>query len=166
MPDIDQQVHYTSLTSRESEVLELVATGLSNQQIADVLVITIHTVKEHLKNIFTKLDVNKRTMAVARAREIGLVSDDDVEANTDNFPKGNLPHLIMPLIGRDEGTQLLAKSDVRLITIHSPGGVGKTHFALEMAHQQQTNFKDGVYFVPVASLTSSVFFAVGSRPHP
>lgn len=61
------------LTEREGEVLNLVAKGLSNREIADVLVVTLGTVKKHLNNIFSKLYVSNRTQAVARAREIGLL---------------------------------------------------------------------------------------------
>ena len=61
------------LTLRELEVLELLAVGDSNQTIADKLVITVRTVKKHTSNIYGKLNVSKRTQAVARARELGLV---------------------------------------------------------------------------------------------
>lgn len=64
------------LTPREMEVLQLVATGASNQDIADELVITVRTVKKHLSNILGKLNVNNRTQAVAYARELGLIFSD------------------------------------------------------------------------------------------
>jgi LuxR family maltose regulon positive regulatory protein len=64
------------LTSREMEVLQLIATGDSNQVIADKLVITVRTVKKHTTNILGKLDVSNRTQAVARARELGLITSD------------------------------------------------------------------------------------------
>ncbi|HSL31346.1 MAG TPA: LuxR C-terminal-related transcriptional regulator [Anaerolineales bacterium] len=62
------------LTPRELEVLHLIAAGHSNQAIADQLVITLSAVKKHTGNIFGKLNVNSRTQAVARARELGLFS--------------------------------------------------------------------------------------------
>jgi LuxR family maltose regulon positive regulatory protein len=65
-----------ALTSREMEVLELLAAGDSNQTIADKLVITVRTVKKHTGNIYGKLNVSSRTQAVARARELGLLSTD------------------------------------------------------------------------------------------
>ncbi len=64
------------LTPREMEVLQLVSAGDSNQAIADKLVITVRTVKKHITNILGKLSASNRTQAVARARELGLLSSD------------------------------------------------------------------------------------------
>lgn len=63
----------TSLTSREIEVLELVAQGSSNKKIAQTLVLTEATVKSHLVHIFAKLNVNSRTAAVAKAQDLGIL---------------------------------------------------------------------------------------------
>jgi LuxR family maltose regulon positive regulatory protein len=62
------------LTSRELEVMQLIAAGNSNQTIAEKLVITVSTVKKHTGNIFGKLNVSSRTQAIARARKLGLIS--------------------------------------------------------------------------------------------
>jgi LuxR family maltose regulon positive regulatory protein len=64
------------LTSRDLEVLHLIAAGDSNQAIADNLVITVSAVKKHTGNIFGKLNVNSRTQAVARARQLKLLPAD------------------------------------------------------------------------------------------
>ncbi|UCC88402.1 MAG: AAA family ATPase [Anaerolineales bacterium] len=64
------------LTPREMEVLALLAAGDSNQTIADKLVITLRTVKKHTGNIYGKLNASSRTQAVARARQLGLLSTD------------------------------------------------------------------------------------------
>jgi LuxR family maltose regulon positive regulatory protein len=56
------------------EVLQLIATGDSNQTIASRLVITLSAVKKHTGNIFRKLNVSNRTQAVARARLLELLS--------------------------------------------------------------------------------------------
>ncbi|CAH0118227.1 Serine/threonine-protein kinase PknD [Paenibacillus sp. CECT 9249] len=61
------------LTERELDVLNLMAAGLSNQEIADRLVIAVGTVKYHVKNIFAKLHVKRRTMAVAEAKKYNLI---------------------------------------------------------------------------------------------
>jgi predicted ATPase/DNA-binding CsgD family transcriptional regulator len=63
-----------ALSRRELEVLSLVAAGYSNREIARQLVVTVGTVKKHLNNIFGKLQVSNRTQAVARARELRLLS--------------------------------------------------------------------------------------------
>ncbi len=65
-----------ALTSRELEVLQLIAAGDSNRPIAEKLVITVSAVKKHTGNIYGKLNVNSRTQAVARARQLGLLSAD------------------------------------------------------------------------------------------
>ena len=62
-----------ALSDREHEVLCLIAAGLTNQEIAERLVISLRTVKFHTSNIFAKLAVTNRTQAVARARELDLL---------------------------------------------------------------------------------------------
>ena len=62
-----------TLSQRELEVLRLVAQGLSNREIGERLFLAIITVKGHNRNIFRKLQVRRRTEAVARARELGLL---------------------------------------------------------------------------------------------
>jgi len=62
------------LSERELEVLDLIAQGLTNREIADRLYITVGTVKRHINNIYGKLQVHHRTEAVARARELNLIS--------------------------------------------------------------------------------------------
>lgn len=61
------------LSSRELEVLRHVATGASNKEIADILVIAEGTVKNHLTSILAKLDARDRMQAVLKAREYGLI---------------------------------------------------------------------------------------------
>ena len=63
---------FPELTEREIDVLKLLAKGLSNQEIADSLVVSVKTVRNHLSNIFSKLQVADRVQAVIRAREAGL----------------------------------------------------------------------------------------------
>ncbi|WP_454870003.1 LuxR C-terminal-related transcriptional regulator [Pseudomonas lini] len=61
-----------ALSQRERQVLELIALGHSNQQIADALFISLHTVKTHARRIHGKLGVERRTQAVAKAKLLGL----------------------------------------------------------------------------------------------
>ena len=62
------------LSPREREVLQLIAAGLTNQEIANKLVIAPSTAKRHVINIYNKLDINNRAEATARAYEMGLVN--------------------------------------------------------------------------------------------
>jgi non-specific serine/threonine protein kinase len=62
-----------TLTSREVEVLILISSGASNQQISEELFLSIHTVKRHVVHILRKLGVSSRTQSAARARELGVL---------------------------------------------------------------------------------------------
>jgi LuxR family maltose regulon positive regulatory protein len=62
-----------TLTETQQRILRLIATGMSNQQVADKLFITVGTTKWHLNQIFGRLQVRNRTEAVARARELDLL---------------------------------------------------------------------------------------------
>lgn len=70
------QPQYDELTNREREVLQLIAQGKSNQEIATELFITLKTVKTHVSNILAKLDVEDRTQAAIYALKRGLVKND------------------------------------------------------------------------------------------
>jgi len=61
------------LTEREGEVLRLLAAGLSNQEIAEKLVISLSTIKTHITRIYGKLEVSSRTQAIVRARELKII---------------------------------------------------------------------------------------------
>ena len=61
------------MTSRELEVLRMLAVGKPNQAIARELVVTLDTVKKHVGHLLGKLGAANRTEAVARARELGLI---------------------------------------------------------------------------------------------
>jgi LuxR family maltose regulon positive regulatory protein len=63
------------LTAREGEVLMLITEGLSNQEIAARLFVATSTVKGYVHSVFRKLEVDSRTRAVARARELNLISE-------------------------------------------------------------------------------------------
>jgi LuxR family maltose regulon positive regulatory protein len=64
------------LSKRELEILALIATGLKNKEIAEQLYISLNTVLYHIKNIYNKLGVKKRTLAIIRARELNLLPEE------------------------------------------------------------------------------------------
>lgn len=66
---------FPDLSERELEVLDLIARGLSNQEISGQLHITVKTVSNHISNIFSKLHVADRAQAIIKAREAGLGKD-------------------------------------------------------------------------------------------
>jgi two-component system, NarL family, response regulator LiaR len=62
-----------AISKREYEVLALIAKGLSNQEIADKLFLSLNTVKTHTSNLFLKLDVKRRTQAIEKAQSLRLI---------------------------------------------------------------------------------------------
>jgi LuxR family maltose regulon positive regulatory protein len=72
---VPAQLLIEPLSAREIEVLKLIEAGLSNQEIASKLFISITTVKRHISNIYAKLDVKTRTQAVSRGKELGFFKD-------------------------------------------------------------------------------------------
>jgi len=143
------------LTWREKEIVNLLAERLTDREIAQVLNISLQTVKWYNKRLYSKLGVRNRREAAARAEALGLLAtaDDDQAVSVHN-----LPAQTTPFIGRqrelEELSNLLAQTDVRLVTILAPGGMGKTRLALKSVEQLSSNFDDGVFFVPLAELGS------------
>jgi LuxR family maltose regulon positive regulatory protein len=62
-----------SLSEREQEILQLIAAGQSNREIAQHLIVGLNTVKTHVKSIYAKLDVYSRTQALVRAQSLRLL---------------------------------------------------------------------------------------------
>ena len=69
----EAEIERLGISTREYEVLEQMSKGLSNQEIADTLFISLNTVKTHAANLYVKLDVKRRTQAVQRAKELQLI---------------------------------------------------------------------------------------------
>ncbi len=61
------------LSERELEVLRLLAAGYKYKEVAGRLVISMNTVRSHTKNVYSKLNVNNRTQAIARAKELNML---------------------------------------------------------------------------------------------
>ncbi len=68
-----ERLQQLGISKREYEILQLVAGGATNQEIADQLFISLNTVKTHLSNLYQKLEVRRRTQAVERGKQLGLV---------------------------------------------------------------------------------------------
>ena len=69
------------LSERELEILQLIELGLSNKEIAEKLVIAVSTVKSHINSLYGKLGTQRRTQAIAIARELGILSDQTIPPN-------------------------------------------------------------------------------------
>lgn len=72
---IDQRkIEELGISSREYEILQEIAKGLSNKEIAEKLFVSESTVKTHVSNLFTKLDVKRRTQAIQRAKSFKILT--------------------------------------------------------------------------------------------
>lgn len=69
----EEKIKALGISKREYEVLELMALGLSNQEIADRLFVSLNTVKTHSSNLFLKLESKRRTQAIQKAKELRLI---------------------------------------------------------------------------------------------
>jgi two-component system, NarL family, response regulator LiaR len=70
----EDEFNRLGISKRELEVLELMAQGLSNQEIANKLFVSLNTVKTHSSNLFIKLDAKRRTQAIQKAKELNLIT--------------------------------------------------------------------------------------------
>ncbi|PZR27699.1 MAG: helix-turn-helix transcriptional regulator [Citrobacter freundii] len=69
----EQALAMLNLSRRELDVLELMAQGLTNQEIAGRLYVSLNTIKTHSMNLFEKMDVSRRTQAIAKGRELSII---------------------------------------------------------------------------------------------
>lgn len=153
-----------SLTSREQEILHLIAQGLSNREIAQRLYLSRGTVKAHSHNIYSKLGVSNRTQGLLKAQELGLLTGSEVlateeESAGEQLFSSRLPAQLTPFIGRklelERLTAMFNDERVRLITILGAGGMGKTRLAMELARQQCASFHDGAFFVSLTRIVDA-----------
>ena len=142
-----------ALTSREREILSLLADHLSNREIAELLILSLNTVKWYARQIYSKLGVANRRQAVLRAKELGLLRPAGLQHN--------LPPALTPFIGRHEEQdaiqKMIAGADTRLLTLTGLGGIGKTRLAIQvasdLAEEDHAFVRDGVYFAGLAAAT-------------
>ena len=148
------------LSERELEILTLIAEHRSNQEIADALFLSLHTVKWYASQIYGKLAVANRREAVERANQLGFLTEP--EPDVKHLPH-NLPAQLTSFVGRQselaELRHLLLDPSCRLLTIIGPGGMGKTRLALQAAsllvQDPQIPFEDGVFLSRLASLSDA-----------
>lgn len=69
----EKELEKLNLSKRELEVLELMARGYSNQEIAGQLFVSLNTIKTHSSNVFLKLDVKRRTQAIEKAKRLSII---------------------------------------------------------------------------------------------
>ena len=69
----ETELHKLNLNRREFEVLQLLARGYSNADIANSLFLSLSTVKTHVSNLFSKMDVKSRTQAIDKAKRLGII---------------------------------------------------------------------------------------------
>jgi two-component system, NarL family, response regulator LiaR len=69
----EANLQVVGISKREHEVLELMSHGHSNQEIAEMLFVSTSTVKTHVSNVLAKLDATRRTQAIRRAKELGII---------------------------------------------------------------------------------------------
>ncbi|MEN8173240.1 MAG: LuxR C-terminal-related transcriptional regulator, partial [Chloroflexota bacterium] len=148
------QVYTESLTWREQDILILLAERLTNREIAERLHLAESTIKDYVGNILSKLYVKNRRQAVQKALELGLLERD---RPTSSGSRSNLPPERTQFVGRRHELAEIKRqpSETRLLSLIGPGGIGKTRLALKGAEAASADFKDGIFFVPLAPIRSS-----------
>ena len=141
------------LTARQLEVLRLKADRRTNAEIAEKLVITVTTVKWHVRQIYNKLGANNRAEAVASARQLGLL---EKRSERRKGALHNFPTPLTHFVGRKHDIQkilgALTDSDTHLLTLLGPGGIGKTRLAMQVTKSLEADFPDGICWVPFSAL--------------
>ena len=138
------------LNEREQEILKRLSAGLSDQQIADELFLSLNTIKWYNRQIYSKLGVKSRTQAIAYVKDLELLESRDSEAPQTDSRIGGLPFPRNPFfLGREEVLVRLrrqflagqAKTFSQPQAICGLGGVGKTQVALEYAYRHAADYR-------------------------
>ncbi|MBL8130302.1 MAG: AAA family ATPase [Anaerolineae bacterium] len=174
MVSAKQSARYEGLSQRSSEILRLLADGLSDREIADHLSMSINTVKWYNRQIYDVLGVSSRTQAAARARDFQPADQNRSAAPSAPSPLHNLPAETTRFIGRRHALEVIKQQmqTARLLTLVGTPGTGKTRLALQAAQEVAVQFRDGAFFVPLASLSEagqvapSIISAVGVNASP
>lgn len=166
------------LSKRAVEILRLLADGLSDREIADRLVMTVNTIKWYNRQIYSVLGVGSRTQALARARDLRLLDEDDGTRATSHpvgaGPKHELPAETTHFIGRKHEMEAIMGllGTAHLLTLVGPPGTGKTRLALQVGAKMSGAFREGVCFVSLGPIsepglvTNAIASAVGVNEVP
>jgi predicted ATPase/DNA-binding CsgD family transcriptional regulator len=147
------------LTKREHEVLELMAFGLANKEIAAKLSLSRRTVESHIDHVLGKLNAPTRARAVVEAGRAGLL-DASGDHSVDRW-SNNLPYQLTTLLGREEDlteAKSLLEAN-RLVTLSGSGGVGKTRLALRLGVDLLDRYPDGAWFFEFAPISDPALVA-------
>lgn len=168
-----RQAPNDGLSKRSTEILRLLADGMSDREIAERLVMTVNTVKWYNRQIYSILDVGSRTQAIARARELQLLDEADDAAPSPpamgRALKHHLPIETTRFIKRQQELEEILRllDSAHLLTLVGPPGTGKTRLALQAGLEAADSFGEEVYFVSLAPIsdpalvTNSIAVAVG-----
>ena len=154
------QAPQEGLSKRAVEILRLLAAGMSDREIAEHLVMTINTIKWYNRQIYGALGVGSRTQAIARARDLQLLDQDDGIHSAlqvvQSPPKHNLPVEITHFIGRRHEIEAITRllDTTHLLTLVGLPGTGKTRLALQVAGNMLEAFNEGVFFVSLAPISN------------